>query len=743
MRVPIGFVLAVAGLVAFPDARADGPPAPSPAPLPPPPPPPPSPPAPPAPAAGPTPLPGTRTAAEETEPFDLGEVIVYGKPFPDAQAPARPTSLGADTTPLDFPAARSRVSPEDVRTSGQTLLEEIVRRRPGIHVESETGTDTKPNIGVRGLDPQRSAEVSLLVDGIPLAPAPYGNPGQSLFPFTMERVYAIDLYRGGYTVPYGPNTVGGVINFLSRPIPEELTAYERVRFGSHAALSTYTAVGGTKGPFGMLVEGVHTEGDTFRQHGRFDVDNLGVKVAFRPNDRLSILGQVDRYEEDSDLSGGLNQAAYDADPKQSTTQEDTFVGDQTRWNVRVGYELGLGHRVDVLAYGYGGDRTFNLGRPVGYGAVPAQMRSTIRPTDVIAVQPEYVFDGCLFGVPQRIRAGVRYLEEWIKNTRITFPWPAGVVTVNDDQRFAYKAWSGFLEDTISLTPRLTLTPGVRYEHVDVDARNLLNGVRVRDDMDAVLPAISASYALSCDWDLYANAQTSFRVPDIERIVLTPTAQGNGQDLEPEKARTYEIGARGWSLRRGLYTDVDLFWIDFDDRFKPDPTNENIYFNTGKQRHRGVEAYVDASLGAWARRLDGLHVWGAYHYVDTEILAGANQGNHTRSAPPQKVNLGVRYEHACGLWAGADGLWVDESYADEANTRAGSADGNLGIQPSYTLFGARVGYQRRFLCDRLEIGVEAGATNLGDEVYFYRRPGKGIIPGPDRSFYGALNLLFTF
>ncbi|MCC7136878.1 MAG: TonB-dependent receptor [Planctomycetes bacterium] len=692
-----------------------------------------------APAAPPSPAPTTGPADEA----DIGEVVVHGDPFPSASVADYPTPETVYLVPLAFPAARAVIPPEEVSRAGQTLLEEIVRRRPGVHVESETGTDTKPNIAMRGLDPQRSAELTLLVDGIPLAPAPYGNPGQSLFPFTMERVFAIDMYRGGYTVPYGPNTVGGVINFLSRPIPCEPMVFEKVRFGSFDAWSTYTAVGGTAGAVGVLLEGVHTEGDTFREHGHFEVENFGAKVAVRPDEHWSFLAQLDRYREDSKLAGGLTQAGYDDDPEQSLTDQDYFRGNQDRWNLRVAYDFCNGHRLELLTYGYGGDRTFFLGRPAAYGTTPTSMRATVRPTEVWAVQPEWTFDGCLGGMRHRVRAGVRYLEEYIKNRRVTTPYPAGAPTVNDDQRFDYRAWAGFVEDAIAITPRLTVTPGVRYEAVDIEALNRLNGVRLDDDLDRALPALSVSYELACDWAAYGNFQTSYRVPDIERIVLTPTAEGNGQDLEPEVARTYEVGVRGWAFRRGLFVDVDVFQIDFDDRFKPDPTNENIYFNTGKQRHRGVEVYLDAHVGAWVPRLCGLHAWTAYHYVDTEILAGPNEGNHTRSAPPQKWSGGLRYDHPCGLWAGVDGLWVDESYADEANTKEGSADGNLGIQPSYTTWSARVGWERKLLCDRLDLGVEAGVTNLADEDYFYRRPGKGIIPGPSRAYYGAIQLQWTF
>jgi Fe(3+) dicitrate transport protein len=225
--------------------------------------------------------------------------------------------------------------------------------------------------------------------------------------------------------------------------------------------------------------------------------------------------------------------------------------------------------------------------------------------------------------------------------------------------------------------------------------------------------------------------------------VTPQADAAGQDVDAERAVTYELGTRGYALRRGLFADLTLFLIDFEDRFRPDPAREDVYFNTGKQRHQGVEIFVEADVGRFWRRADGLVVYGAYNYLDTELLEGPYEGNHTRSAPPQKVSWGVRYEHVCGLWGGVDGFWVDESFADEANTRQGSADGMIGIQPSYSLWSARVGYRREFARGRGEVGLEIGATNLGDEVYFYRRPGKGIIPGPDQAWYGALSFGWKF
>ena len=126
--------------------------------------------------------------------------------------------LGVPTkeTVRTYPGGRSVVTDTDLQQAGARTLEDALRLVPGVRAQDETGTGILPNIGVRGLDPRRSTRTLVLVDGIPMALAPYGQTGLSLFPLTMQTVESVDVARGGAAVRYGPNNVGGVINFISK-----------------------------------------------------------------------------------------------------------------------------------------------------------------------------------------------------------------------------------------------------------------------------------------------------------------------------------------------------------------------------------------------------------------------------------------------------------------------------------------------------------------------------------------------
>ncbi|WP_273876744.1 TonB-dependent receptor plug domain-containing protein, partial [Serratia marcescens] len=65
-----------------------------------------------------------------------------------------------------------------------------------------------------------SPRSTILMDGVPLAVAPYGQPQLSMAPLSIGNLQSVDVVRGGGAVRYGPQNVGGVINFVTRDIPK-------------------------------------------------------------------------------------------------------------------------------------------------------------------------------------------------------------------------------------------------------------------------------------------------------------------------------------------------------------------------------------------------------------------------------------------------------------------------------------------------------------------------------------------
>jgi Fe(3+) dicitrate transport protein len=123
----------------------------------------------------------------------------------------------------NFAGARTVVDKEEIAESGAANIGDVLRRIPGVQSTDNSGTAGSAislNIGVRGLTGRYSPRSTVLLDGIPLAVAPYGQPQLSFAPVSLNNIESIDVVRGGGAVRYGPQNVGGIINFRSRAIPE-------------------------------------------------------------------------------------------------------------------------------------------------------------------------------------------------------------------------------------------------------------------------------------------------------------------------------------------------------------------------------------------------------------------------------------------------------------------------------------------------------------------------------------------
>lgn len=221
--------------------------------------------------------------------FDPDEDEDQDEQTADAEpASERPDAAGEEDVAIDVPAedidaATPTVSiigePEELpRVVGsahsvdeETLEREehddihrVLRSVPGVYVRGEDGYGLRPNIGLRGADPNRSAKVTLMEDGILFGPAPYSAPAAYYFPMT-TRVVGVEVFKGPAAVRFGPNTIGGAINLKTREIPQELETGIDVAAGTWAYGKLHGYAGKSWKRFGVLFEGVRVRTNGFKE----------------------------------------------------------------------------------------------------------------------------------------------------------------------------------------------------------------------------------------------------------------------------------------------------------------------------------------------------------------------------------------------------------------------------------------------------------------------------------------------
>ncbi|MGF6199549.1 TonB-dependent siderophore receptor [Pseudomonas laurylsulfatiphila] len=688
-------------------------------------------------------------------PLELGvtDIKVVGDWLDDADA----------ALVQNHPGARTVVRREAMVEQGAMNVGEVLKRVPGVQVQDANGTggsDISLNVGVRGLTSRLSPRSTVLIDGIPAAFAPYGQPQLSMAPISSGNLDSIDVVRGAGSVRYGPQNVGGVINFVTRAIPEQASAeigttLETSQHGGWKHIDTAFMGGTADNGMGvaLLYSGVNGNGYRESNNGN-DIDDVILKTHWAPTDVDDFSLNFHYYDAKADMPGGLTQAQYDADPFQSVRDYDSFSGRRKDVSFKWARQIDDRTQAEVLTYYTDSFR----GSTIASRDLKT-LNSYPRSYYTFGIEPRvsHVFD--VGPTTQEVSVGYRYLKEamheeasrvaLVNNEPVVRPGADG--HVYQDRTGGTEANSVYVDNKIDVG-NWTVTPGIRFEHISTDwhDRPVLDtaGKPVPEKKRSIesnepLPALSVMYHMSEAWKLFANYETSFGA--LQYFQLGQGGIGNepANGLQPEKAKTYEIGTR--------YNDdvwggeVTLFYIDFDDELQY-ISNDVGWTNLGATKHQGIETSVHYDMAALDPRLDGLTANAGFTYTRA-TYEGEIPGFKGRDLPfysRQVATAGLRYDINRWTWnldafaqskqrSPGTGVNADGSFNGNYITE-GSADGQFGDIPGYVTWNVRSGYDFGPQVSNLKLG--AGVKNIFDKQYFTRSSdnNSGMYVGAPRTFF---------
>jgi len=651
--------------------------------------------------------------------------------------------LGAasDQEVRTYAGSRSVIDSSELKKASTRGLDDALQRVPGIKIFDETGTGALPQISVRGLYESRSGRIQALSDGIPLALAPYGQTGLSLFPMTMATVDRVDIVRGGAAVQYGPNNVGGVINFISKPIPREweTTLQEKTTFnaGGRQLWDTYLGTGGyLTDNFGLQLDINTLSGEYGREHSDTDVQNYRLRGQWNIDDDRDLSFGVQHYKADMDLAGALSVKDYKDDPRQSTRPLDRFEGDTDRvWGTYT-QRLGAMGPFDSVEFSWtnfahNSYRNFVVGLPFTPDGTAVTKQDGPRDFKVWGTEPRIsaTVDGDNVG--QTWLLGARYVSEDIDYKVNRQSLATGVTAPFRDWKFDDNARAFYISNAISLLDhRLTITPGVRYENARMNYSDGITGFERENKSEEWLPGLTVGYQANDAWYVYANAQKSLRPPQVTQIVKEGA-------VGAELAWNYETGVR-YTPWDGMRVDFNLYRIDFDDQIAYNATTDR-FDNLGSTRHQGFETDIFWTPQAM-RDLD-LHA--GYAYLDAKQRNGTFKDNEVPYSSRNQFMVDARYRFAEHWTYNLDGLYISKAYTDAANTRDENASASVGELPAYWVWNTAI--EREFpLADKSVLTASAGISNLFNREYYFR--GIDTAPwgrqaAPERSLTLGVNYRF--
>lgn len=659
-------------------------------------------------------------------------------------------------------------------------VHDILRQVPGMNLQDEEGYGMRPHIGIRGVGAERSGNVTLMEDGILIAPAPYSAPAAYYFP-TTGRLEGIEVRKGASQIRYGPRTLGGAVNLLSSSIPDRRSWLLDASGGADERMRTRVRVGDSGTRYGWLVEGFQSRTDGFKElqsGGDTGFALWDVMGKFRLNSgpdapRYQALElKVGRQEQTADETYlGLTEADFRRTPslRYAASAEDVLNTEHLQLSAR--YFLQAGARTDLVVTGYhnrfarnwyklqsvGGSGIAGVlaapearpelfailqGAPSGDDAL--RLRANNREYDSEGVQGVLGFRTSGENLRHNLEVGLRLHRDfedrlqWEDGYRMT---PAGMVRTSSgtpgtqaNRRGEARALAFFVQDEIR-AGRWSLVPGIRWESVEFTRRDWegTDGDRVdqprirKNSVSTLIPGVGMSWEWTPQVHLFSGIHRGFGPP------------GPGADAETrvEESVNYEVGVR--VRRASIGMDATAFYSDYDNilgaaTLASGEEGSGDLFNGGEVGTFGLELATDLDVGRALGLPVRMPARVTYAFTQGEFQTSFSSGY----GPWGTVRAGDRLpylpEHtwsgSLGLEEGGWDLSLEWNGATAMRTEAGRGTIPRGEGAD--------GYHLFHLNAARDFGsagtVYGGLQNLTDERYVVSRRPAGARPGLPRTFF---------
>ena len=663
-----------------------------------------------------------------------------------------------------FPGSVDVVHRETLEKSRVMTTSEALRKVAGVHVRDEEGFGLRPNIGIRGLNPTRSTKVLLLEDGIPLTYAPYGDNASYYHP-PIDRFERLEVLKGGAQIAYGPQTIGGAVNYVTPRPPSQPSGSLTVMGGNRSYFNGHGSYGATLGRTGFVVDYMRKQGDGARENLNFKLNDVNAKVVqgIGAGQTLTLRGNY--YGEDSNVTySGLRQDEYLADPRANPFANDVFYAD--RYGASATHAFAVSGNAAVTTNIYwssfrrhwwrqssnSAQRPNDAADPLCGGmsnlSTTCGNEGRLREYYAWGVEPRVTVHHRAFGLVSETEFGVRAHFENQDRLQQNGDAPtarSGVVVESNVRTNA--AYATFAQNKF-LFGSWTLTPGVRLEHVQYERTNRLanSGAGVTGDtsLTRFIPGLGVSHTTGEQVTVFAGVHRGFAPPRTEDIISN---SGGVIDLDPELSWNYEVGVRS-TLRPGVSIDGTVFRMDYENQIVPGSLAGGVgatLTNGGETLHQGLELRAQIDSAPLTGSTHDVYLRVAYTYLPIAEFRGTRSssiggfgnvsvsGNRLPYAPEQMASMGVGYAHAA-FDARIEAVHTSEQFGDDLNTIAPTPDGQRGLLPAYTVWNAAVNYTVR----RATLFVTV--KNLLDELYITDRT-RGILPGSPRLVQAGVRLGF--
>ena len=605
-----------------------------------------------------------------------------------------------------------RIYADELRNFNRNTVADAATLLPGV-TSSMTGSRNEQTLHVRGFDIKH---VPLFFDGIPIY-VPYdGYP--DLGRFTTFDLSEVVVSKGFTSVLYGPNTMGGAINMVSRRPGKFFEGDIGVGYSTGASYNTYMNIGTNQntwylqGGVSYLSSDYFRLSDDFKSTSAEDGDHrensyhrdekINFKVGFTPNgdDEYTFSYIYQHGEKGTPPYSGISPSVrvrywqwpyWDKESYYFTSK--TNFKNKAYLKTRIYYDT-----FENSLYSYDDSTYTTISKRYAfrswyndytYGG-SAEVGSSFIPNNLIKLALHYKSDV--------------HREQNEGDPQLTFK----------DRMLSIG-----LEDTITFSEKFYAITGISYDTIKtLDAEDLTSSGEIVDfekgSTSGLNPQLGLFFTPADNHTVHASISWKTRLPSIKDkySFRLGTAIPN-PDLDPEKSINYELGYAN-SQFDNLRMKGTFFYNNVTDFIQfatvTDPTNPGVTVNQnqniGEVDLTGIELELTGYL------LPSLEAGTNYTYTHSDNKTDSSK---LTNVPEHKVVAYLRYVFWNHLSSQLDGEYNSKRYSSSDGTRVAS---------KFTVVNAKLAYD-------FDNGfqAEAGMKNIFDKDYElqegYSQPGRTL------------------
>ncbi|MBP2640748.1 MAG: cirA 6 [Firmicutes bacterium] len=523
------------------------------------------------------------------------------------------------TTPSDV----SVITAAELEDKGARTLADALSSVPGVTIQSYGSTGQIAIPYILGTD-----RVVVLIDGkrmnLPQGMS-YGYGGVDANTFLLsDNVERIEVVRGGGSVLYGADAVGGVINIITKKGQTDTPTTVSIAGGNDGAGYYNLSTGGQNKNTRWRLAGTQDLNDGQRTNSDYKAKNVSFRLDHDLKNGESLTADYDYYGSHAGLPGSL----YWATPSD--------YGDILRhdWSVNYTKEHADGNR--ILRY-YDHNQVYSTFISPSFYRHENSVRA--------------------FEYQDSTKLDTANLLTWGGE------WRRDKVTSTAEGNVPHSGTTKavFLQDRYDLTASSAITVGVRQDDSSIYGAH-------------TLPKIAYLYQANNQTSYFANWGKVFKAPNFDQLYWNDSGMLGNPDLKPETGWTAEVGVKS-KLSKATEGTLSLFKRDLQDAIKwrsTDPTDWMAPWQTYNVAHytaTGATASISTKLSPVTTATFG------YTYLDSHDQDGNAVGD-----PRNSFNIGLTIHEGklsqtiSGIYegqSGASGNQVPSHFIVNTNTIFGT------------------------------------------------------------------------